>query len=395
MLFSASSLACLLACAPFVASYGGLAARTTGRWANAASAPRVSRSAVLVLSADPDPSKQLIVDGLSADPDPSEVIVDDAPAQQIESESTYGMMLTSLLKTNESISGQISANYALVDYGFLQRLDDAIAENDPEKADRLATIKDAVNNEMAERMQKAAEAMRDLIQSPTPVVMEGKIVGLARQGRLDDALLQLLQANLEQAQAAGEAGKNAVGVLSKLQERVRTENDAKLDPEAALLRRLLRMGDTDSRRALLKEKMAPKAGTSIQLAGMTKEQEEAAKSTEPDVSPRLMAKAIQEIKLRFGNVDENYDTGFVKQLEQIAAEAEEVALELAEGKEISARQAQDMMWEKGSVSVWDLEAVEEEAHQDGNFAMWEAEAQEQMARQDSAMRKSAFDQDWQ
>ena len=31
-----------------------------------------------------------------------------------------------------------------------------------------------------------------------------------------------------------------------------------------------------------------------------------------------------------------------------SAEAEEVALELAEGKEISARQAQDMMWEKGS-----------------------------------------------
>lgn len=53
-----------------------------------------------------------------------------------------------------------------------------------------------------------------------------------------------------------------------------------------------------------------------------------------------------------------------------------------------------MMWDRGSVSVWDLEAVEEEAHQEGNYAVWETEAQEQMARQDQAMRKSAVDSDW-
>ena len=113
------------------------------------------------------------------------------------------------------------------------RSDEAIAENNPEIADRLVEIKETVNAEMATRMQSAAEALRDVLTSPTPVIMEGKIVGLARQGRLDDAMLQLLQANLEQAQGAGEAGKNAVAALTKLQQRIQQELDEKLSPQAS------------------------------------------------------------------------------------------------------------------------------------------------------------------
>jgi enoyl-CoA hydratase/carnithine racemase len=56
-------------------------------------------------------------------------------------------------------------------------------------------------------------------------------------------------------------------------------------------------------------------------------------------------------------VDEAYDTGFIKRVEAVAAEAEEVALEIAGGKEITAREQQDLMWQSGTVSVWDLEQV--------------------------------------
>ena len=89
-------------------------------------------------------------------------------------------------------------------------------------------------------------------------------------------------------------------------------------------------------------------------------------------------------------VDEAYDTGFVQKLEQIANEAEAVALDLAGGKELSSKQQQDLMWERGTVSVWDLEQIEEEAHQDGNFAVWEEEAQQQMQRQETASREQSI-----
>ena len=42
-------------------------------------------------------------------------------------------------------------------------------------------------------------------------------------------------------------------------------------------------------------------------------------------------------------MDEGYDTGFVSKLEKIAEEAEAVALDLAGGKELTAKQQQDMM----------------------------------------------------
>ena len=48
------------------------------------------------------------------------------------------------------------------------------------------------------------------------------------------------------------------------------------------------------------------------------------------------------------------------------------------------------MWEKAFVSVWDLEQVEEEAHQDGRMAVWEQEAQDQMARQDQRDRQAGI-----
>jgi len=312
---------------------------------------------------------------------------------QIKSDETYRMMLSALLKTEKSVKSEISTNYAMVDYGFLQRLDELIATGGDDLP-RLEEIKEACNAEMASRMQQAAEALKEVLTSPTPVIMEGKIAGLARQGRIDNAMVELLEANLQQAQAAGEAGKGAVAVMTKLQQRVQTELDAKLSPPVALLRQLLRMDDALAREALLREKMAPKKVSNIVLTTDTGAEQEPEKTT-PDVPPKAVAEAIAEMKSRFGNVDENYDTGFVQRLEQIADEAETVALDLAGGKEMSSKQQQDMMWERGTVSVWDLEAVEEEAHQDGNFAMWEQEAQDQMARQDAASREQGIQRDFQ
>merc|ERR1719359_331379 len=220
-------------------------------------------------------------------------MVGESGEMKIVAEETYEVMFKSLLKAEKEgvITKEVEKIYPMVDFKFLKELDERIEKAEGEDLARLKEAKTAINAEMAKRMQAAAEAMKDLVQSPTPVIMEGKVAGLARSGRLDDALFQLLQANLEQAEAAGEQGKGAVAVLSKLKDRVRLELDKKVSPETGLIRELLRMDDVDARRSLLKEKMARKkeTGTNLVLVGMSKEEEEATKSTDPDVTPKQLA----------------------------------------------------------------------------------------------------------
>uniref|UniRef100_A0A7S4B5Z4 Uncharacterized protein n=1 Tax=Chrysotila carterae TaxID=13221 RepID=A0A7S4B5Z4_CHRCT len=297
----------------------------------------------------------------------------------IKSDETYGIMMKTLLETEKPIAQEIAANYGLIDYAFLQQLEARLKLDREDERERLATIRDAVSAEMRKRMEVATETLRSILSSPTPVVMEGKMAGLARQGKVDDALLQLLEANLQQAKAAGEAGKGAVMALSKLQSRVQEELDKKLSPPAALLRKLLRTDSRPARLQILKEKMQVKpksnivVSSSLEVKAPSKEDME---ENKPEVDPRDLSRAIAELKQRFGNVDEMYDTGFVKKVETITAEAEEMALELAGGREVTAREQQDMMWQSGSVSVWDLEQIEEQAREQNGYAVWEPEGQE-------------------
>merc|ERR1719291_809660 len=297
------------------------------------------------------------------------------PASIISGE-TYGLMLKALLETEKDLSDEISANYGMVDYRFLQDLDAHISTADSTQLLRLEAIKTAVTDEMQKRMAEAAQTLKEIVSSPTPVVMEGRMAALARQGRVDDALLQLLEANLQQAREAGEAGKAAVTALSSLQKRVQTELDTKIEPRMLLLRQLLRMDSKPARLSLLKQKMKPKESTKVVIATTLEAQsQDEPEDLKPEIDPRELSQAISELKLRFGNVDEQFDTGFVAKLDAVAAEAEEVALELAGGREITAKEQQDMMWNQGTVSVWDLEAVEEEAHQNNGYAVWEPEGQ--------------------
>ena len=48
----------------------------------------------------------------------------------------------------------------------------------------MAEIKDAVNNEMKTRIEAATVTFKDIVQSPSAIIMEGKIAGLSRQGKV-------------------------------------------------------------------------------------------------------------------------------------------------------------------------------------------------------------------
>jgi hypothetical protein len=228
----------------------------------------------------------------------------DGPQKRISADETYRVMFKTLFDTENKISDEVTKNYALFDYGFMQRLEVMRAEAAPGSAEaaRLAEVAEALSHEMSRRMAEAAETLRAVLQSPSAIVMEGKMTGLARQGKIDDALLQLLEANLQQARAAGEAGKPAVAALTKLQGRVQEEVDKILPPDVQLLRRLLRMDSKPARIELLKDKMSPKRKSSVVIAGSVKDAAkidlEKQADGAPEVDPRALAQAFKNLKVR-------------------------------------------------------------------------------------------------
>ena len=87
--------------------------------------------------------------------------------------------------------------------------------------------------------------------------MEGAIVKMAREGKIDEAFLLLLEANADQADAAGATGP--AQLMRKLQKRAMEEKDKQSSTkEVKLLRQLLREDDPAKREELLEEAFTPK-----------------------------------------------------------------------------------------------------------------------------------------
>ena len=69
--------------------------------------------------------------------------------------------------------------------------------------------------------------------------MEMEVAKLARNDQIDGDFLLMLQANLEQAQAAGPAGAGPAQVMKRLLKKAQDEMDSKKSPEQALMRWVL------------------------------------------------------------------------------------------------------------------------------------------------------------
>ena len=87
--------------------------------------------------------------------------------------------------------------------------------------------------------------------------MEGAIVKLAKEGRIDEPFLLLLEANADQAMAAGATGP--AELMRRLRKRAMNEKDKQsATKEIKLLRQLLREPDSNTREQLLTEAFTPK-----------------------------------------------------------------------------------------------------------------------------------------
>mmetsp|Transcript_17470 Transcript_17470/g.26723 ORF Transcript_17470/g.26723 Transcript_17470/m.26723 type:complete len:523 (-) Transcript_17470:40-1608(-) len=290
-----------------------------------------------------------------------------------EIRASYGDLLKKVLppyKKGESPESVIYNYYDQLDAQFVKLLTEQVDNGDEDSRILL----DALASEQSKRMSAAAESLKAVVSLGDPMRMEGALIKLAKEGKIDEPFLLLLEANAQQARDAGANGP--AQLMTKLKRRAMEEKDKQsASKEIELLRKLLRTDDSTEREKLLEKAFTPKEAL---IVPGTAENAERAMSGEvpeeqkplPDVPPPDFINACKAVLLNFGNIGSDDDRGdLASRIKQIAAEAEVVAVRIY-GKSMSVREQQDRAWKEETTSIFDLEHLEIEAERRGEQAPW-------------------------
>ena len=234
-------------------------------------------------------------------------------------------------------------------------------------------VLDAIASAQQTRIAAATEKLKTILAAREPMRMEGVIVKMAREGGIDEPLLLLLEANANQAEAAGALGP--AQLMRRLRARAMEEKDKLVrSKEIALLRKLLRTENSIQREQILEDAFTPRErflvpGTADNamkaMEGEIPDQEKPM----PDVPPPDFINACKAVMINFGNLGTEENGDLLSQIRQIASEAEVIATRIY-GKGMSPREQQDRAWKEKTTSIFDLEAMEIEAERMGETAPW-------------------------
>jgi hypothetical protein len=262
--------------------------------------------------------------------------------------------------------------YDQFDAQFVKVLND-LSSNGNEDANKLL---EALAVEQQKKIASATEVLKSVLALGDPMRMEGAIVKMAREGKIDEPFLLLLEANANQARSAGADGP--AQLMDKLKKRAAEEKDKQMtSKEIRLLRQLLRSNDAAEREKILEDAFTPRenllvAGTAENAAkaadGEIPEQDE---KPMPDVPPPDFINACKAVLLNFGNLgaDDDDRGDLATRIKTLASEAEVVATRIF-GKGMTLREQQDRAWKEETTSIFDLERMEIEAEQMGEVAPW-------------------------
>lgn len=236
-------------------------------------------------------------------------------------------------------------------------------------------VLDALAIEQQKRVGAATESLREVLSKGDPMRMEGAIVKLAKEGKIDEPFLLLLEANADQARAAGATGP--ADLMDKLRKRAMGEKDKQsATKEIKLLRQLLREPDANKREVLLTDAFTPKEalivsicvlyrfycarnvylihstllvgyydilqvpGTAANAARAIDGEAPDEEKPLPDVPPPDFINCCKAVLLNFGNLNIDEERGDLSvQIKRIASEAEVVATRIY-GKGMTAREQQ-------------------------------------------------------
>lgn len=287
---------------------------------------------------------------------------------------SYESLLKKVLppyKAGDTPASIVFNNYEQFDAQLVKLLTEQANDGN---ADSKALL-EALAVEQQKRITAAAEALKQVLSTGDPMRMEGAIVKMAREGKIDEPFLLLLQANEQQAAAAGAAGPEQL--MARLRKRAMEEKDKQMaSKEIRLIRQLLREDDAAAREKILEEAFTPKAA--LLVPGTAENARKAVDGEAPDeekpmpeVPPPDFISACKAVMLNFGNLGMGEEQGvdLAARIKKIAAEAEVVATRIY-GKGMSLREQQDRAWKDESTSVFDLERMEIEAERMGEQAPW-------------------------
>jgi len=290
-----------------------------------------------------------------------------------EIRASYDALLKKVLppyQPGSTVDSVVFANYDQFDAQFIKLLKERSDNGDSESQGVL----DALSKEQGVRMATATDTLKEVLSMGEPRRMEGAIVRLAKEGKVNEPFLLLLEANFRQAKDAG--ATEAAEIMRRLSNRALAEKDKdSTSKEIKLLRQLLRAEKASEREALLVDAFTPKQG--LLVPGTS---ENAAKALEgeapeeekpyPEVPPPDFINACKAVLLNFGNLSAEDEKGDLQtQIKQIAAEAEAVATRIY-GVGMSVKEQQDRMWKEQTTSIFDLETLEIEAERMGEEAPW-------------------------
>lgn len=180
-----------------------------------------------------------------------------------EIRSSYADMCSRVLppyRAGDTPASIVCNNYDQFDAQFIKVLNERAQNGD---VDSQAVL-DALAIEQQKRVHAATEKLKEVLSKGDPMRMEGAIVKLGREGKIDEPFLLLLEANADQARAAGATGP--AELMLKLRARAMAEKDkSSATKEIKLLRQLLRESDSNKREQLLTDAFTPKESLIVRI----------------------------------------------------------------------------------------------------------------------------------
>ena len=262
--------------------------------------------------------------------------------------------------TLEEIAQQ---NYELCDMKFIEMLkketEDCYNQGATYEGDQYQAIINAINSVMVQSITNAQTKLQQILSKMNIQAMEAEVIRMIRVNEMDEALILLIEANANQAEQAG--AKQATEILRKLLKRVSLEKERKLPDEQRLLRALLKEPLADKRKELFYEAFKP-AKSLNEDGGVV--------NGPPLITPPVFIQLLRSLMTNYGNV-EGYD--ILGKAQILIDEAQVVATDLY-GEGMSPREQQKFMFEKNTVSVWDLAEFEHMAVMTGDEVPWRNDA---------------------